>query len=187
MTPLYNFTYESSKNISRNNIQDLFTLWRIKANASNSVHITFTNRKENEFPVLFNEQQLKPVIRLGERLTWQKHIFAKRKQLCLQYNKLQWLIERNNKLTLESINCYYTTAHHTTVYHTTVYHMYCILKNFTVFRIKFYLRQLTSLVRYECFLVPPHVVTSCTSWMSGQECYCDFLNLLYCGCRFYFW
>ena len=42
------------------------------------------------------------VIHLDRRLTWQKHIFTKRKQLGLQFHRMYWIIGRKSKLPLET-------------------------------------------------------------------------------------
>ena len=46
---------------------------------------------------------------LDRRLTWQKHIFTKRKQLGLQFHRMYWIIERKSKLPLETKMLIYKT------------------------------------------------------------------------------
>jgi hypothetical protein len=60
----------------------------MNANGSKSTHITFTTRRGTCPPVHINNVQLPQTeevkhlgLRLDRRLTWHKHIFAKRKQL----------------------------------------------------------------------------------------------------------
>ena len=43
------------------------------------------------------------------RLTWQKHIFTKRKQLGLQLHRMYWIIGRKSKLSLENKLLIYKT------------------------------------------------------------------------------
>jgi hypothetical protein len=80
--------------------------WRIKVNESKSAHITFTNRKETCPPVSLNGHNLKQVecvkylgMHLDRKLTWHRHITAKRKQLGLTYAKLYWMMGRKSQLT----------------------------------------------------------------------------------------
>lgn len=83
--------------------------WRIKVNASKSVHVTFTMRRETCTPVKINNCELPQSddakylgIHLDRKLTWRKHIFTKRKQLGLKLRKLYWMIGRKSKLSLEN-------------------------------------------------------------------------------------
>lgn len=39
---------------------------------------------------------------LDRRLTWQHHIFTKRKQLGLKYSKLLWLLGNQSKLSMDN-------------------------------------------------------------------------------------
>lgn len=62
--------------------------WRIKANENKSVNVTFTLRRESCPPVRLNNVDVPQAdhvrylgLHLDKRLTWQKHIFTKRKQL----------------------------------------------------------------------------------------------------------
>jgi len=48
-------------------------------------------------------------IHLDRRLTWQKHIFTKRKQLGLQLHRMYWIIGRKSKLSLENKLLIYKT------------------------------------------------------------------------------
>lgn len=92
-----------------NMIQDWFKKWRIKANESKSTHVTFTMRKETCPPVTINNCQLPQAndakylgMHLDRRLTWQKHIFTKRKQLGLKLSQMYWIIGRKSQLSLEN-------------------------------------------------------------------------------------
>jgi hypothetical protein len=75
--------------------QHWLTKWRFKANSSKSTHITFTTRRATCSGVhIYNEQlpQAEEVKYLGlhldRRLTWYKHIFAKRKHLGITLSKM---------------------------------------------------------------------------------------------------
>jgi len=82
--------------------------WRIKAHENKSTHITFTLNRETCPSVTLNGQYIPQRetakylgIHLDRRLTWQKHIFTKRKQLDLQFHRMYWIIGRKSKLPLE--------------------------------------------------------------------------------------
>lgn len=99
-----------------NNIQTWLKKWRIQANATKSVHVTFTNRKGNCPPVTLNSQQLNQQqdvkylgMHIDRKLTWKKHIFMKRKQLGLKLNGLYWLIGRKSQLCLQNKILIYKT------------------------------------------------------------------------------
>jgi hypothetical protein len=75
------------------------------ANESKSIHVTFTTRIETCLLVHINNVQLPReedvkylVLNLDRRLTWHKHIFAKRKQLGITLTKMYWLLGRKSKL-----------------------------------------------------------------------------------------
>jgi hypothetical protein len=80
-------------------IQHWLTKWRLKANSSKSIHVTFTTRRAACPGVhIYNEQlpQAEEVKYLGlhldRRLTWHKHVFAKRKHLGIILSKMYWLL-----------------------------------------------------------------------------------------------
>jgi hypothetical protein len=92
-----------------NDISDWLKKWRIKANESKSVNVIFTLRRDACPPVMLNNVTVPQSdhvrylgIHLDKRLTWQKHIFTKRKQLGLQLRKLYWLLGRQSQVTLEN-------------------------------------------------------------------------------------
>ncbi|CAG5014895.1 unnamed protein product [Parnassius apollo] len=92
-----------------NDISHWLKKWQIKANETKSVNVTFTLRRGSCPPVTLNNivvPQADHVRYLGlyldKRLTWQKHIFTKRKQLGIQTRKLYWLIGRKSQLSLEN-------------------------------------------------------------------------------------
>lgn len=101
----------ASRNLQANldKIQQWLKTWRIKANESKSIHVTFTMKKGNCSTVTLNRQQLKHAdsakylgLHIDRRLNWQKHIFTKRKQLGLKLRKLYWMIGRKSQLSLEN-------------------------------------------------------------------------------------
>jgi hypothetical protein len=79
-------------------IQDRFKKWRMKANGSKLIHVTFTARRETCFPVHINSVQLPQEdvqslgLHLDRRLTWHKHSFAKWKQLGITLTRMCWLL-----------------------------------------------------------------------------------------------
>lgn len=99
-----------------NKIENWMSLWRIKANETKSIHVTFTMKKDTCPPVTLNNHQLPQAeeakylgMHLDRRLTWRKHIFTKRKQLGLKFQNMYWLIGRKSKLTLENKVLIYKT------------------------------------------------------------------------------
>lgn len=94
---------------SLNELQEWLKTWRIRANETKSVHVTYTLRKGTCPTVHLNNQPLPQTedakylgVHIDRRLTWKKHIFAKRKQLGLKYSKLYWLIGPRSKLSTEN-------------------------------------------------------------------------------------
>ena len=83
--------------------------WRMKANETKSVQVTFTLKKNTCPPVQQNNKQLTQNeevkylgIHLDRKLTWRKHIHTKRKQLDLKLRKLYRIIGRKSQVTLEN-------------------------------------------------------------------------------------
>lgn len=94
---------------SLNNISTWLKDWRIKANESKSVHVTFALRHGLCPAVNLNDIQIPQCedvrylgIYLDRRLTWKKHIFTKRKALGLKLRKLYWLLSRKSNLSLNN-------------------------------------------------------------------------------------
>ena len=92
-----------------NQLEKWLKRWHIKANENKSTHITFSLKCETCPAVTLNGQHIPQGetakylgIHLDRRLTWQKHIFTKRKQLGLQLHRTYWIIGRKSKLSLEN-------------------------------------------------------------------------------------
>jgi hypothetical protein len=83
--------------------------WRLKANGSKSTHVTFTTCRVTCPPVHICNEQLPQAeevkylgLHLDRRLTWHKHIFAKRKNLRIPLTKLYWLLGRKSRLSMSN-------------------------------------------------------------------------------------
>lgn len=94
---------------SLNNISTWLKDWRIKANETKSMHVTFALRHGSCPSVELNGIQIPQCdhvrylgIYLDRRLTWRKHIFTKRKALSQQLRKLYWLMSRKSKMSLNN-------------------------------------------------------------------------------------
>jgi len=90
-----------------NELQKWLDLWRIKVNESKSVHLTFTLRRSTCPAPKINGKTIPQCnetkylgMHLDRRLTWKRHIEAKISQIKLKQNELNWLLNKNSKLTL---------------------------------------------------------------------------------------
>jgi hypothetical protein len=87
--------------------------WRMEANESKSIHVTFTTRRETYPLVHINNVQLPQEdikylgLHLDRRLTWHKYIFAKRKQLGITFIKMYWLLGDTSQNFLQATNFTY--------------------------------------------------------------------------------
>jgi hypothetical protein len=88
----------------------------MKANGSDSTHITFTTWRGTCLPVQINNVQLPQTeevkhleLHLGERLIWHKHIFNKQKQLGIAFIKMYWLLGCKSKLSINNKLLIYKT------------------------------------------------------------------------------
>jgi hypothetical protein len=102
-------TASANLQIHLDKLQHWFKKWRIKVNETKSVHVTFTLNKKTCPPVFLNNKPIPQAenakylgMYLDRRLTWRKHIDAKRKHLGLKFNKMYWLMGRNSSLTMEN-------------------------------------------------------------------------------------
>ena len=98
-------------------IEKWLNKWRIKANTAKSIHVTFTLRTQTCPPVLLNSTPIPQSdsakylgLHLDRRLTWQKHIFTKRKQLGLTLTSLHGLIGASSKMSLQNKILLYKTV-----------------------------------------------------------------------------
>jgi hypothetical protein len=90
-------------------INGWFHKWRICVNTTKSVQITFTTKRSGCPQVNINNRPI-PVqtevkylgLYLDEKLTWEPHIKAKRRQLDLKIKNIYWLPNRKSKLFLEN-------------------------------------------------------------------------------------
>ena len=90
-------------------IQKWFQLWRIKINENKSTHVTFTLCKMTCPKILLNDKTIPQHDRvkylgmhLDRRITWQEHIWTKRKQLNLKLRKMYWLFGRKSQLSMSN-------------------------------------------------------------------------------------
>jgi len=82
--------------------------WRIKVNEQKCKHVTFTLNRQSCPPLTLKNTllpQVNEVTYLGEqfdrRLTWRRHIEAKRTHLQLKASSRHWLINARSPLSLE--------------------------------------------------------------------------------------
>jgi len=90
-------------------LQQWLKKWRMKANETKSIHVTFTLKRPTCPSVQLNSAYLvQPAdvkyfgIHLDRRLTWRKHITTKWIKLYLQLRKLHWILGRKSQLSLEN-------------------------------------------------------------------------------------
>lgn len=92
-----------------NELQQWLTKWKICINTEKSKHITFSLRKE-ECPSLYiNGSQIPKAqsvkylgMHLDQRLTWKKHISAKREHLNIKTKQMWWLLGSRSQLSMEN-------------------------------------------------------------------------------------
>lgn len=101
---------EASKNMEEHLqlVDEWLNKWRIKVNETKSVHVTFTLNRSTCPPIHLNGKAVPQKteykylgIHLDRRLTWEKHIKAKKTELNLKTQQLYWLIGRKSRLKLE--------------------------------------------------------------------------------------
>jgi hypothetical protein len=95
--------------IQLNKIDLWLRKWRIKSSTTKSTHITFTLRRKECPPVYMGNEALPKTdsvkylgMFLDRRLTWTKHIKAKRTEANMRLKNLSWLIGRKSPLSLHN-------------------------------------------------------------------------------------
>ena len=91
--------------------------WRIRVNELKSKHVTFALRMGNCPPVTLNNISIPQSdyvtylgIHLDRRLTWRRHIEAKRLHMKLKAASLHWLLNHQSKLSLDNKVILYKTV-----------------------------------------------------------------------------
>lgn len=89
-------------------IEQWLSDWRIKVNEQKSSHVTFTLRSENSTQITLNNIAIPTSnsvtylgIHLDRRLTWRRHIEAKRTSMKLKFKSLHWLLNCKSPLSLD--------------------------------------------------------------------------------------
>lgn len=95
-------------------VNDWMKMWRIKASAAKSNHITFSLRKGDCPPVQLGQDKLphNTVVKylgfhLDRRQTWKTHIQKKRDELNIRFRSLEWLLNRRSRLSVENKSMIY--------------------------------------------------------------------------------
>ena len=90
-------------------VENWMVKWRIKANESKSVHVTFTLHKQTCPVVKLNNKTIPQHnevkylgLHLDRRLTWKKHVESKRKQIKIKYSKIHWMLCKNSALSIDN-------------------------------------------------------------------------------------
>lgn len=108
----------ASKNLQNhlNILQSWLRKWRIMVNSNKSSHVTFTTRRavcpqvriNNDF--IPTKTEVKYLgLHLDQQLTWRAHIKAKKQQVSLKLNQMNWLIGRKSQLTIANKILLYKT------------------------------------------------------------------------------
>jgi hypothetical protein len=89
-----------------NLLQNWMKKWKITVNLAKSTQITFTTRTIcpqvtiNNFPIPIKQEAKYLGLHLDQKLSWQTHIIAKRRQLDLKVRNMNWLINIKSQLSL---------------------------------------------------------------------------------------
>lgn len=90
-------------------IHDWTVQWRIKLNETKSVHVNFTNKKEEYHPIVINnkiipyENTAKYLgMTLDAKLRWKAHVKKKKDELELRYKRMYWLLGRHSTVTVHN-------------------------------------------------------------------------------------
>lgn len=109
-------TASENLQICIDNISNWLKDWRIMANELKSVQISFTLKQETCPPIMLNQSEIpqKTEVKylgmyLDKRLTWKKHIEAKRMSLDINYSKFNFLLNSKSQLSLENKLSIYKT------------------------------------------------------------------------------
>lgn len=95
--------------VAVNEIHDWTRKWRIKLNESKSVHINFTNKKDQYCAVFINNKTI-PYgntakylgMTLDAKLRWKAHVKKKKEELELRYKRMYWLLGRQSALSVHN-------------------------------------------------------------------------------------
>lgn len=90
-------------------LQDWTSKWRIKMNETKSVHVDFTNRKLDYFPLHLNGKTIPHAneakylgMTLDAKLRWKAHVKKKKAELVLKFRKMYWLMGRHSKMSIQN-------------------------------------------------------------------------------------
>lgn len=90
-------------------IIDWMTKWKIRANGEKSVHVDFALRSHSYSPITIGDRAIPHAestkylgMHLDSRLTWSRHINAKKVQMREKMRSLYWLIGPQSVLSIES-------------------------------------------------------------------------------------
>jgi hypothetical protein len=90
-------------------LQPWLTKWRIRVNTDKSAQVNFTTRNVGTPHLLLNNEPIPTRtevkylgLHLDSKLTWRHHIKAKKLQLHLKTQKMNWLLGRKSQLSLKN-------------------------------------------------------------------------------------
>lgn len=81
--------------------------WRITLNKNKSIHVNFTNKREQYVPIRIEDERIPYAntakylgLTLDAKLRWKAHIKKKRDELGIRYKKMYWLMGRKSTLSI---------------------------------------------------------------------------------------
>ena len=90
-----------------NKIQEWTIKWKTNLNNSKSVHVNFTNKKEEHLPIYLNQAVIPYAnsakylgMTLDSKLRWKEHVKKKHEELQIKYRKMYWLLGKSSKLSV---------------------------------------------------------------------------------------